>query len=129
MQGKQRVVLDTNLFVSGLISPAGAPNQLLSLREQERIILLTSDLISEVARVLQRPSIQQKYYLTDQRIRELLTSLRQATESVTPQTALPVHSRDPKDDKLLALALGGNANYLVTGDDYLLVWDGECCLW
>lgn len=111
------------------ISPAGAPNQLLSLWEEGRINLLTSsELISEVARVLQRPAIRQKYHLTDERIRALVTSLSLATESVTPQTSLPVHSRDPKDDKLLALALGGNADYLITGDNDLLVLDGDPAL-
>ncbi len=129
MQAKPRVVLDTNLFVSGLISPAGTPHQLLRLWEQEQITLLTSaELISEVARVLQRPAIRQKYHLTDQLISALLTSLSQATEFVTPQTSLPVHSRDPKDDKLLALALGGNADYLITGDNDLLVLDGDPAL-
>jgi predicted nucleic acid-binding protein len=50
-----------------------------------------------------------------------VTSLREATERVTPLDSLPLHSRDPKDDKLLALALGGNADYLITGDQDLLV--------
>jgi putative PIN family toxin of toxin-antitoxin system len=129
MQAKPRVVLDTNLFISGLISPTGTPHQLLRLWEEEQITLLTSaELISEVARVLQRPAIRQKYHLDDKRISALVTSLSQATESVTPQTSLPVHSRDPKDDKLLALALGGNADYLITGDNDLLVLDGDPAL-
>ena len=50
-----------------------------------------------------------------------VTSLREATERVTPLDSLPLHSRDPKDDKLLAVALGGNADYLITGDQDLLV--------
>jgi putative PIN family toxin of toxin-antitoxin system len=126
MQTKLRGVLDTNLFVSGLISPAGTPNRLISLWEQDRIILLTSsELISEVEDVVNRDYIKRKYQLTEQRIDVLITSLRQATESVTPLTPLPIHSRDPKDDKLLALALGGCADYLITGDNDLLVLNGD----
>ena len=43
----------------------------------------------------------------------------------SPVCTLPVHVRDPKDAKILALALGGNADYLVTGDDDLLVLNGD----
>jgi putative PIN family toxin of toxin-antitoxin system len=42
MQAKPRVVLDTNIFISGLISRTGAPHELLALWEQDEIILLTS---------------------------------------------------------------------------------------
>jgi putative PIN family toxin of toxin-antitoxin system len=129
MQTKPRVVLDTNLFVSGIISPAGTPNKLLQLWEQDRITLLTSpELLAEVENVLQRDSIKQKYQLTEERISELLTSLHQITEQVIPLTPLPLHSRDPKDDKLLALALGGTADFLITGDNDLLVLDGNTAL-
>jgi predicted nucleic acid-binding protein len=44
---------------------------------------------------------------------------------VTPRRRLPVHIRDPKDERVLAAALGGRADYLVTGDDDLLVLNGD----
>ena len=71
--------------------------------------------------MLHRDYVKQRYQLPQEEIQELLTSLREATERVTPLDSLPLHSRDPKDDKLLALALGGNADYLITGDQDLLV--------
>jgi putative PIN family toxin of toxin-antitoxin system len=125
-----RVVLDTNLFVSALISPTGTPNQLLQLWEGGRIILLTSsELLDEVDSVLHRASIQERYQLAEERIERLLTRLRLTAEWVMPlNRPLPLHSRDPKDDKLLALALGGNADYLITGDQDLLDLDGEPAL-
>jgi hypothetical protein len=42
-----------------------------------------------------------------------------------PQESLPIHSRDEKDDALLACAFGGNCDYLVTGDEDLLVLNGK----
>ena len=51
-----------------------------------------------------------------------------ATERVIPHEPPPVSSRDPKDDPLLAVALSGHADYLITGDDDLLVLDGEPAL-
>jgi uncharacterized protein len=122
MREKPRVVLDTNLFVSALISPTGTPNQLLQLWEQDKIILLTSaELIHEVDSVLHRASIQERYGLAEEGINRLLTRLQLMAEWVMPLTPLPLSSRDPKDDILLAHALGGNADYLISGDEDLLV--------
>jgi uncharacterized protein len=129
MREKPRVVLDTNLIVSGLISPTGTPSYLLDLWTQGRFTLLTSPLFqSEVENVLHRDYIKQRYQLAEQRISEFLADLQQAAEPVIPLQDLPLHSRDPKDDKLLSLALGGEAEYLITGDNDLLVLDGNPAL-
>ena len=126
MRGKPRVVLDTNLIVSAFISPTGTPRQLLDICVQGKVILLTSgELLGEVEDVLHRDYIKQRYEVAEQRIHAFLTDLRDATEPVIPLTSLPLHSRDPKDDDLLALVLGGNAEYLITGDNDLLVLDGD----
>jgi uncharacterized protein len=127
MREKPRVVLDTNLIVSAFISPTGTPSQLLDICVlQGRVILLTSpEFLKEVEDVLHRDSIKQRYQLAEQRIHAFLEDLRSTTEPITPLQDLPLHSRDPKDDKLLALALGGNADYLITGDNDLLVLDGN----
>jgi len=129
MREKPRVVLDTNLIVSAFISPTGTPSQLLDICVQGRVILLTSiELLEEVEDVLHRDYIKERYDISEQRIREFLTDLRSATEPVIPRADLPLHSRDPKDDKLLTLALGGSADYLITGDQDLLVLHGNPAL-
>lgn len=129
MREKPRVVLDTNLIVSAFISPTGTPSQLLDICVRGRVILLTSsELLQELEDVLHRDYIKQRYEVAEQRIRAFLTDLRDATEPTIPLPDLPLHSRDPKDDKLLALALGGNAEYLITGDNDLLILDGEPAL-
>ena len=63
--------------------------------------------------------------MLDEQINRLLTRLEYIGERIIPLNSLPLHSRDPKDDKLLALALGGNADYLITGDNDLLVLEGH----
>jgi putative PIN family toxin of toxin-antitoxin system len=114
-------VIDTNIFISGSISPRGIPSRLLTLWEQDRIMVVTSsELVAEVEAVLHRDYIKGKYQLSEERIRELVRRLQQAAEHVIPLSPLPVHSRDPKDDKLLAVALGGETDYLITGDEDLL---------
>ncbi len=54
--------------------------------------------------------------------------MRRSAITPLPLAALPVHCRDPKDDPSLAAALGGNADYIVTGDADLLVLDGHSTL-
>ena len=125
-----RVVLDTNLFASALLSPTSRPYQLLRLWDQGEIILLTSDeLIHEVVDdVLHRDSIKDRYQLSEERIQRLISRLHQIAVRVVPLSVLPLHSRDRKDDKLLSLALGGSADYLLTGDQDLLVLNGHPAL-
>ena len=90
------------------------------------MLLISSELLDEVDSVLHRASIQERYQLAEERIERLLTRLHLTAEWVMPLSRpLPLHSRDPKDDKLLALALGGSAEYLITGDKDLLLLSGD----
>ena len=120
-----RVVLDTNVFVSGLINPHGQPAQVLFAHERDEITLLvTPALMSEIGQVLRRPAIQRRHGLSDSQLSTLLLRIIGSAEVVTPHADLPITCRDPKDDKFLAAALGGRADYLLTGDDDLLSLDG-----
>jgi len=82
--------------------------------------------LNELAIVLRRERFQSKYGLQPQEITQLLEAIGQGTEMVTPLPLerLPVRCRDPKDDKFLALAFGGAADYLITQDEDLLVLAG-----
>ncbi|MBI3795295.1 MAG: putative toxin-antitoxin system toxin component, PIN family [Nitrospinae bacterium] len=68
---KIRAVLDTNLFVSGLISPKGAPRRILDLARKESFKVITSIAINhEILNVLHRSHIYAKYGLTEEIIIE-----------------------------------------------------------
>ena len=122
-----RTVVDTNLLVSGLISAMGAPAVLIDALRQDRFLLLSSQpLTAEVDGVLARPSLAR--YSFDPALTSLVRARVANAEQVVPLTPLPVTSRDPKDDKFLACALGGAADYLVTSDQDLLVLDGHPAL-
>lgn len=119
-----RVVVDTDVIVSGVIVPHGMPNRLLRLWQQGHISLITSPaLIHEVGRILHKPSIRRKYQVTEEDIAELVGSLQEA-EQASPSGPMPFQSRDPKDDIFLAVALSSAADYLVTGDEDLLILNG-----
>ena len=113
-------VVDTNLIVSGLLLRRGAPYELLvAWRAGAFVLLFTDRIYEEYARVLARPKFA-RYGLTPEIIAGFLTSLRARGRHVVPRRRLPITVRDPKDDMILAAALGGHADYLVTGDDDLL---------
>lgn len=115
-------VLDTNALISAAIKADGIPAQILALAE-DRFILLTSEYILEETRgVLARKHIQSKYRLrvTSSRRREFIKELRESAIIVDVKTNLSVVSKDPKDNPVLACALDGRADYVVTGDRHLL---------
>jgi len=117
-----RVVVDTNLFVSGLIVKRGLPYQLLNhWRQGSFTLLISEEQREEIAIVLDRPAIAHRYDITREERAELLWLIDALAVKVTSRHPLPLTVRDAKDEMILASALGGRAEYLVTGDDDLLV--------
>jgi putative PIN family toxin of toxin-antitoxin system len=108
------MVLDTNVLVSALITPGGLPDQLLQRWEAGELTLVTSnEQLDEIQRVLGYEKLS-RFIRADQAAR-LMANLRQATDVAT---ALPTVSAsdDPSDNLIIATAIAGNANHLVTGD-------------
>jgi hypothetical protein len=113
--GKPRAVLDTNVFVSGLISAKGPPAAILRALRSGLFTLLSSPPINEeIIEVLTRPHIRDRYGLGD-RIFDVSFILWELAEVVIDLPEVKVCS-DPDDNKFLATAVRGRADYLVTGD-------------
>ncbi len=118
-----RVLCDTNIFVSYLLTPkkAGPIHTIVEAAFLgEFTLLLPEDLLEELAH-----KVQGKKYLTgritEADLEELVTLLREVAELIPKiRTPIPAVTRDPKDDYLLAYALVGQSDYLVTGDEDLL---------
>lgn len=118
---KPRAVVDTNVFVSGMLYSRGHPFALLTAWEHGDFRLIVSDQqLAEVHKIFRHPSLIVRYNLVNEAIRNLFYLLSVA-ERVQPIAEVPVPVRDPKDVPILAAAIGGNADYLVTGDKDLLV--------
>lgn len=114
---KIRAVLDTNLLVSGALTPTGVPGQVLrAWRDGAFALVMSPELAAEAADVLRRPTLTERFAMPSDVVDELLASLHAVAVPALPIDQLPVHCRDPKDDKVLACALGARADYLVTGD-------------
>jgi putative PIN family toxin of toxin-antitoxin system len=123
-----RVVLDTNIIISGIIIPQSIPGKIFEVWQKDDFILLVSQgILQEINQVLLRDHISKNYHLSLEKIEGLIKSLKSAAELLIPikKEELKIHCRDAKDDLILALAIGGNADYLVTGDKDLLVLKKE----
>lgn len=119
-----RVVIDANVFIGYLLTPneTGVLHTIVdALYENRYTLLLFEDLIEEIAQASIRKKNLAKRILVDE-IDDLLSSLKAVAEEVPPITeAIPAMVRDYKDDYLIAYAVVNHADYLVTGDNDLLI--------
>jgi len=111
-----RVILDTNVLLGALISPHGPPDAIYRAWRAARFELVTSAAqLDELRRVSRYPRL--KTILPAHRVGTMVNNMQRAIvlEQLPP---LPegVDTTDPNDAFLLAMALGGEADYLVTGD-------------
>jgi len=113
-----RVVLDTNVVVSALLLSDSVPRQAFDKALDHGEIIISTPVLLELAEVLARNKLNK--YLTEQERMRFLVALLKESElvGITEQIS---DCRDPNDNKFLELAVCGNADVLVTGDDDLLV--------
>ena len=111
-----RVVVDTNVWVSGLIIPDSPPGQVLRAIRDHRFELVASwHVAQELADVLRRPRLR-RYEIEQQDIDDVFRLLAPAL----PTADLDVPIRDPDDAPVVSAALAGAADTIVTGDkDFL----------
>jgi putative PIN family toxin of toxin-antitoxin system len=111
-----RVVLDTNVLVSAIISD-GKPRELFRKGIESQFSIVTSDpMLKELSRVLRRP----KFKTNPIEIHRITLALLSSTEVVSVKTKLKVVKEDPKDDMVIETAYDGRADFIVTGDSHLL---------
>lgn len=113
-----RYVFDTNVIVSALLFESGKPAKALQYALANGEVLLSLDLLEELNEVLGRERFNR--YVTSEDREEFLEAL--VEQAVLVEITENVQEcRDPKDDKVLELALNGEAQYIISGDRDLLV--------
>lgn len=111
-----RVVLDTNILISALIFPGGAPEALYRLVLEERIELVTSrPLLAELGRIL-----TDKFGWDPGRAEEAVAQVARIGAVVEPTERIRLIEEDPADDRVLEAASEGRAEVIVSGDRHLL---------
>jgi putative PIN family toxin of toxin-antitoxin system len=113
-----RVVLDTNVLVSGLAYPASVPGRIVSVWRQGGLdVVLSRYLLDEMSRVLPR---LKRIGLSAGEIRDLVDSFMFLADMVEPDGGRDESLRDAADQQVLGTLLASKADYLITGDKDLL---------
>ena len=117
-----RVGIDTNIFVSALLSKKGAPAKILDAWGKRKFLVITSEAaIMEVERVLGELQSTGKYAISNDDVLAVLILLRKDALLVSGELdtkgTIP---QDPDDEKFLSIALEGEAKIIISGDSHLL---------
>ncbi|MBM4308165.1 MAG: putative toxin-antitoxin system toxin component, PIN family [Deltaproteobacteria bacterium] len=111
-----KVVLDTNVFVSGVFF-GGPPRKILEAWRDDKIqLLLSPEILEEYQRVLHELAVA----FSSIEVETLLDFLILHSEIVVPLPLHPVIQADPSDNKFLECAVSGKATCIVSGDKHLL---------
>lgn len=111
-----RIILDTNIWISFVISNKQNLLDSLLISEKARI-LFSKELIAEIELTINKPKL--KKYFGAIALQEMLGAFEPFIDLIDVSSTVTI-CRDPKDNFLLALAKDGKANYLLTGDNDLL---------
>lgn len=112
-----RVVIDTNVWVSSIINPFGFPAILRTYFENGLFdVLISEPMFEELAEVLNRPRIKNKYGINDGDIEQLLLLIEERSENI-PLSGDVAICRDIDDNLVIETAIKGKADFLVSRDD------------
>ena len=113
----QRIVLDTNIFIYFLISDSFHKLDK-RLKNNDVKLLFSEELLSEFLQVVSRQKF--KKYFSEKDVTNLINNLYKYADLIEVHSHVNV-CRDKKDNFLLALCTEGKADFLITGDEDLLV--------
>lgn len=120
----ERVVVDTNVFVSGLLRESSVPGRAAARARRDAIVLVSQATMQELADVLAESKFD-RYVTIGQRLQfvRLIANLAEFVPIIHPVR----ECRDPTGDKFLEVALNERADLIITGDEDLLAmnpWRG-----
>jgi putative PIN family toxin of toxin-antitoxin system len=116
-----RVVVDTNILISALLSRTGTPRLVLDAVIEQGVLLFSDETYQELITRLERSKFDR--YVTPEQKEDYYLALIEASQWVKIEGVLQ-GCRDIDDDKFLETALVGEADLLLSGDQDLLQMDG-----
>ncbi len=122
MSAPIKTVIDTNIWVSALLSPGNPREIVYALAANKFVLVCSNELLAELIHVLSR----QKFAVTisSHRMQRIIALIWRKAVFVEP-SRITAMNRDPKDDVFLACAISSKCQFLVTGDKDLYSL-GEC---
>lgn len=114
---KARVVLDTNILISGLLFKGSLLRRVVTGAFDRHTVIFSGDTWDELAEVFQRPGFEKTLPLGARL--QVLAAIAERIEVVSVRSIITDCHEDDKDNKFLAVALDGKADVLVSGDSDL----------
>lgn len=115
------VVLDTNIYISAVTSPLTAPGKIIfAWKNRQIMVALSEPILFEIRDVLSRPYFAARLGWGKDKLELYINYLKTGSAFVLGKTIVNI-CRDPKDDMVLACALEVGADYIVSGDEDLVV--------
>ncbi len=116
-----KIVVDANIYASALIKPKSNSGRIVDLVKQNQLELVISpSIIKEIKRILLYPKIKKYHGLNDKEIDKYFEGMLIFAWVVEGKEKLDVIKDDPTDNKYLACADEGEADYIISGDHHLL---------
>ena len=112
-----RIIIDTNLLISFLITKNFTRLDEI-IFSKKCVLIFSQELLEEFLTVAKRPKFRR--FFSSSEIEEILETIQEYAEFVEVTSKTEV-CKDPKDNFLLSLSLDGNADFLLTGDNDLLI--------
>jgi len=108
---KPRIVIDTNVFISGL-NFAGKPSEILELLIKGNIeVFISPFILSEIERIL-----KERFEWSEGNIHRVLNRIKRQTILVHPKLTVTVIKENDDDNRILECAVEGKVQYLISGD-------------
>ncbi|MTJ48648.1 putative toxin-antitoxin system toxin component, PIN family [Dolichospermum sp. UHCC 0259] len=116
-----KVVLDTNIWVSAIIW-GGLPDQILLLREQDKLtIAMSQQLLDELECTFNKRKLAPKLQALSLRVPIVINLIRESVIFYPIEELNVPELRDVDDNIILATAIAGEVDVIITGDQDLLV--------
>jgi putative PIN family toxin of toxin-antitoxin system len=113
-------VIDANVFVSAVLIPDSNASAILDLARSNKVQLLVSQsILDEIELVLQYPKLRKRHRLSPEQIRAFLDAYAQISHITEGKIEVSAIKDDPADDKYLACAIEGGADFIISGDRHL----------
>jgi len=112
-----KVVFDTNVLIAALLTEGLCSGLLIRARKHNFDLVLCDDIIREFKGILTK-----KFKVSSSDISEITSIIIEASSKILHKTiSVPRICRDPNDDMIIACAVDAHADYIVTGDEDLLI--------
>lgn len=121
--GNYKVVVDTNIFVSSFLGSKNAKLIVRDIFSEQHQIVMSHEQLQEIKAVLLRPKFSK--YIHPYELDEFLSLL--SLKIIVPSNYGKISDcRDAKDNMILEAAVYGNANFIISGDEDLLILNPYC---